>query len=64
MEGMENAAPAATANNEVQLVTNQSGQFAGYRKKSKQKNKFAHKKENKEGGVDMPYEAKKLFNLE
>jgi len=64
MEGMECAAPAATTDNEVQLVTNQGGQFAGYRKKPKQKNKFAQKKENKESGVDMPYEAKKLFNLE
>ena len=59
MEGMENSG------NDIQLVTNQEGKFAGYRecsgenKKGKKTiNKFSQKKK-----VDMPPKVKKLFNL-
>lgn len=62
MDGMENS-------NDIQLVTNQDGTFAGVHQGSgkKKSNKFAHKKgnpEHKEENGSFPPKAKKLFNLD
>ena len=66
MEGME----SMESSNDIQLVTNQEGQFAGYTKKrknnvdsayvDKKTAKFATKKKEDE----MPSDVKKLFNLD